>query len=100
MITFLKFSRRINFLQALEISLLLGLMAKYSCENCELMLNYQGKVVRFEIENQATILGNLVTALDRVKVRLITFIICKEIRNSSNVHFAIFVFRSFFVLVP
>ena len=52
----------------LEVGLLLGLIAKYSCEECKLLLFLDGKFVVFEIENHGTILTNLVTALDKVKV--------------------------------
>jgi len=51
----------------LEISLLLGLMAKYSCEDCKLLLYNDGKHILCDIENQGTILTNLVSAKERVQ---------------------------------
>ena len=61
-------------LQVLEISLLLGLMAKYSCEDCKLLLYNDGKHILCDIENQGTILTNLVSAKERVQVGHFSFI--------------------------
>ena len=55
-------------LQFLEIGVLLGLMAKYSCEDCKLLLYNEGKHIQLDIENQGTILTNLVSAKERVEV--------------------------------
>ena len=54
--------------------MLLGLMAKYSCEDCKLLLYFQDKFVLFEIENQGTILTNLVKAMERVKVGNLSYL--------------------------
>ena len=54
--------------QVMEVSLLLGLMAKYSCEECKLLLLHKDRYTLFEMEDQATILANLVQAIETSQV--------------------------------
>eukprot|EP00794_Sanderia_malayensis_P012166 gene12166-13421_t len=51
-----------------EIGLLLGLMARYSCEECKVLLMHGENYLLFEIEDQSTILANLIQAKEKAEV--------------------------------